>query len=623
MTEALPPMLRTALPSAPQRLTRQMIQESLANNALHRGEIEVLRWLVWLSLLSSEELSQLVLKIDGTVHDPQTVRGWLGHLEALHLIEHIVCHEAGWPRHYRYYLSDLGIYTLVAHYPPEAPGLISVSKLARSYPVTRQDLLARLARLPVHLVLAGWISRLISACPPGYTIASYQQPWAQFYTNREKRHFWHCDAAFLLATPRREAHAFYIRVDSSERLFGRREEMASLLHLLDLRLAAEFLGEQQPPLLICTTPARFPFWAEQLVQATRLFTRPLPAGAIADISRLTDDPYGPIWIPFFDLVKGEIKGLGPGPNAAISLLAMLDQKASPALIERFSQHHSFQALLRSKTGSLSRRSLRLYVYDSLQEEAQHLRPQASADFPLLTTEFAEEFYGPKEERTRMTALLNLLLTAQQKTILGLLVRHPWLCLPDLLAQMHPAPHSRRLQMHLQTLIGLGLLRQQTWPVSSLWQERERYSLTETALRYLAARHNFSPMHYLFAVADKQPSGAPPGPQEQDRSWSQTDSTVLWLQRGAGMMQKQKHHTHGLYCCIRSITAQGRASGGYDILFWRSARESVRFYQSSDDREDIAYPRPDAELLYRPTTSSEHTLRRLLIEYDKGTSWGRE
>lgn len=613
-----PPLLRTALPSAPPRLTPQELREVLAQSILGRAEVEILRWLVWLSLLSSQELSLLITKANNMRVHPQTVRGWLEHLEALRLVDHVICQEAGWTRHHRYYLTDWGIHALIAHYPTETSQQISVAKLAKSYPITRMDLLTRLARLPVHLVLAGWVTRLIATCPVGYALASYQQPWIQFYTERDKRHFWQCDAAFLLTTPNHETHAFYVSVDSPERLFGRREGMASLLHLLHLRMAAEFRGEYQPPLLICTTPARFPFWAEQLVQVTTFFTKQLPKGAIADISLLSEDPYGAIWRPFQDLVQGEILGTGPHPYTEVSLLTLLNQPAMPTLIERFSQHASFQTLLQSKTGTLTKRSLQRYVADSLQKEAHHLLPQTPADYPVIASELTEEFYGAKAERTRITALLSLLLTAQQKTILALLARHPWLALHDILVQMQPAPNLRRLQGHLHMLITLGLIRQETWPVGRSWQEQERYYLTETALRYLAVRHNFSPAHYLFMPEDTQLLS-----HRTPHKQLHTNPTQKWIQRGASMMQKQKLHTHGLYCCIRQITLQGRLSGSYEILFWRSARESVRFYQGNGEREEIAYPRPDAELLYRLPTTTTPKLRRLLIEYDRGTSWNRE
>jgi hypothetical protein len=78
------------------------------------------------------------------------------------------------------------------------------------------------------------------------------------------------------------------------------------------------------------------------------------------------------------------------------------------------------------------------------------------------------------------------------------------------------------------------------------------------------------------------------------------------------------HTNELYRCIRHIVAAGRRSGSYTIVFWKSARESVRWYHDSSERYS---GRPDAELLY--TLPGSTAVRHLLIEYDRGTTFARE
>src|SRR6266700_6259227 len=103
-------------------LSREALDQVLASAELRKMDLEVLRWLVWLSLLSVQELTRLV-------------------------------------KHY--------------------PASISVPKLVTCYPVTRTDLLARLARPVVHLALSALMSRLIAESPAGYRLTSYQQPWKQ------------------------------------------------------------------------------------------------------------------------------------------------------------------------------------------------------------------------------------------------------------------------------------------------------------------------------------------------------------------------------------------------------------------------------------------------------------
>src|SRR2546421_11932550 len=111
---------------------------------------------------------------------------------------------------------------------------------------------------------------------------------------------------------------------------------------------------------------------------------------------------------------------------------------------------------------------------------------------------AEELYGNKVARLRMAALLNLALTGQQKAILALLIRHPHLSLPDLLALLHPKSHDERIiQRQLDPLlIELQLAWKDLWESGEGWRERERYRLSEAGLRFLAMRHGLTPAYYL-------------------------------------------------------------------------------------------------------------------------------
>jgi hypothetical protein len=95
-------------------------------------------------------------------------------------------------------------------------------------------------------------------------------------------------------------------------------------------------------------------------------------GCIADYSKLSSGAYAPIWLPFGELVSGG--GRDPEGGQA-SLFSLLDQPASPGLVEQFSQYFTFQHLLISRTTrSLSHRTkiLPRYVGEALQEEATHI-----------------------------------------------------------------------------------------------------------------------------------------------------------------------------------------------------------------------------------------------------------
>src|SRR6266566_4815233 len=330
-------------------LSREALDQVLASAELRKMDLELLRWLVWLSLLSVQELTRLV-KVDGRSFDEKTIGHHLLRLERLDLAASVVLSEAGWPRgQHRYYITDLGLYALVKHYPAS----ISVPKLVTCYPVTRTDLLARLARPVVHLALSALVSRLIAESPPGYRLTSYQQPWKQTCDGITGggQQTWRSDAAFLLQTPHGTQHAFYVRIDQPECLFSQAEAKRWLSRLFALRKYQHLRGDVMPHLLLLSTPARFPFWAEQIEHVTLLGNSSLPKGCIADYTKLTSGAYAPIWLPFGELVSSGGRDL---KGSQASLLSLLDQPASPDLIEQFSQYFTFQHLLISRrTGPLS------------------------------------------------------------------------------------------------------------------------------------------------------------------------------------------------------------------------------------------------------------------------------
>ena len=369
-----------------------------------------------------------------------------------------------------------------------------------------------------------------------------------------------------------------------------------------------------PHLLLLSTPARFPFWAEQMEHVTLLGNTSLPKGCIADYTRLASGAYAPIWLPFGELVSGGGRDLESGQA---SLLSLLDQPTSPGLIEQFSQYFTFQHLLISRTTrSLSRGTkwLTRYVGEALQEEARReLQGPREANSTGVPTMLAEELYGDKVARLRIAAMLNLALTGQQKAILALLVRHPHLSLPDLLTLLHPKSQDGRLiQRQLDPLlIELKLAQKDAWQAGIGWRERERYQLSEIGLRFLAIRHGLMPAYYL--IPEKKV-------RDEKKRVSPRDPTVNWEQRGAALLGRQMGHTNALYQCVRGIIEVGMRSGPYRIISWKSARESVRSYYDPDER-DWMNVCPDAELLYFRTDSTQ--IDSILVEYDRGTTFYRE
>src|SRR2546428_646306 len=137
-----------------------------------------------------------------------------------------------------------------------------------------------------------------------------------------------------------------VRADQPECLFSQTEAKRWLSHLFALRKYQHLRGEVMPHLLLLSTPARFPFWAEQIEHVTLLGNTSLPMGCIGDYTRLESGAYAPIWLPFGELVSDGGRDLKGGQA---SLLSLLDQPAQPYLVEQFSQYFTFQNLLISRT----------------------------------------------------------------------------------------------------------------------------------------------------------------------------------------------------------------------------------------------------------------------------------
>ena len=429
--------------------------------------------LVWLSLLSIEDLTR-ILPIG-----EKPLKNALSQLEARSLVAHVPLHEIGWSRHSRYYVTDLGLYVLVEGL--DAP--VSVPKLVKSYPVTRADLQARLASPIIHITLSTMISRLMAECPQGYQLTSYQQPWQECYTTLAgENHIFTCDAAFLLRTPVGDQHAFYVHIDQSERLFSAKAARRLLDSLFEMRKRYHLEGNAFPSLLLLSNLARFSFWSRLLDESPTLYgTRPLH-GAIVNMSLIEQEGiYGPIWTPF-DRLRTDAHRVG--------LSALFDIPATPALIERFSQYFTFKHLLEeTPDGTRRTRQLPRFVGDSLEAEASRLSMQ---NYPTIAKCIADAMHTAKSERREMVASLSILLSADQKSILAFLVRHPYLCEDDLQILLYSeSTDVRRLWRHLDPLVEMKLVR-----TLSLEGGTQRTDLTSLSINRGRAALSFHPSSTL-------------------------------------------------------------------------------------------------------------------------------
>src|SRR5579859_2890089 len=237
-------------------------------------------WLIWLPLLSAEELV-LLLSLEETTHvlvkTKKHLSEQISQMTRLHLIDTITIQEPGIGRHQRYYITDLGLYLYLSIVHPTPP--LTPAQLASAYPVKRDDLLARLARPSVHLALAALSSRLIvEGDPLGFHLVSWQQFWRLTMPGFVQKQHMLLDAALLIGEGETK-YAFLVHIDPGHRLKPEKEEKKFLWQLLDWRQLCLLHRQSWPALLIMTVPERLASWGKLLQESSQnRLTKPLAGG---------------------------------------------------------------------------------------------------------------------------------------------------------------------------------------------------------------------------------------------------------------------------------------------------------------------------------------------------------
>jgi Replication-relaxation len=555
--------------------------------------LSVLSWLIWLSLLSGDEMLRVLARATESqrVTTKADLSAQIRSMKNLGLIDAITLREPALNRHQRYYATDMGLYLYLSAVNPSPP--ISMARLAQSYPIERDDLLARLARPHLHLALTTLATHLIADGEPDYHLISYQQPWHHLFTVANKRHLLVADAAMLIQHAAGASYAFLAHVDTGPHQKAEREVEQLLLSLLDLRQRMVLYRQHWPDLLIISTRDRLPLWAHLLLASSfKRITKPL-AGGITTLDALSESISAPIWRDLTTLALTE----NPDQTPLIPFSQLLRDPASAALVEQFShQRHLYQVLLKEAAAPPPRTKQRLtrYVGDSLQQEAAH-----------LTGERIEELFARKRQsRSSLegTGLLTLALTTAEKDLLTWSAHHPLLDLATLQAVLRPMADPQAikpLQQRMTRLFQLGLIETRLWPKGKTPLEQQRYLLTPSALKFMAIRQN-EPFSAYFVTPKYQK-----GEDEQlDRQW------------GTRGLEGQMWHTNGLYAFMRQFYRRVHMRG--EVLYqWKSAHEAARWYRDTIS-QDPGHARPDAELVFALSPQDER-VTMVLLEYDRGTT----
>jgi hypothetical protein len=581
-------------------LTQTRLAEILESGVIREPYPHLLRWLIWFPLLSVEELTRLEqarLAKQKQTRSQKRVAALLQELERAQLISHVNINEPGWPHQHRYFVTDAGLYVYAALAVPP----LSVPRLAQAYAVERDDLIAALSRIDIHLALSAFFSKLVTeGSASSYPVVSFQQPWMQTDTIFGRRQTLRLDAAFLLASPHETIHAFFVRVDTNERYpFERKRERIPLVRLLNLRHGLHLQREAMPPLLILTGTSRLKEWATLLEKTSEQRGIALLDGGITTLEQLLRGRvYGSIWWTLTELVEGASHGaqihLG---EPSMHLLDLLGPAASQALAERFSQRRTFEHLLTERHPGLVRKTSRpLPSFVG--------KPFSNDIASLSATALSDALRGTKAEQREATVLLNLALSATQKDVLFWLTHQPLLTLHHL-ARLHDPQGKdvRSIQKQMSDLSTLNLLVPFQWYNARSWRERERYMLAEAALRYSALREGRQATYYLLL------------PEKQ----SKYKVVALSIQQGTAGLFGQMDHTHGLYDCIVRMVEEAHREQG-QIITWKSASESVRSYLDPLTHVPMQV-RPDAELVYQG--KGQMFPHSILVEYDRATTKERE
>ena len=580
-------------------LTHQRLAELLQSPGVTDASIPLLRWLIWFPLLSIEELTRLEqarLARHKQSRSYSRIAALLHRLEVAHLLKHIVVNEPGWPTHqHRYYITDAGLYVFAAQFHPP----LSVPKIVQAYAIDHTDLIARLARLPVHLVLADFVTRLVAeGIIHGYSLESYQQPWVQSDTVFGRRQTIHCDAAFLISHPQGMTQAYYVQSDPDQQKSFDEKRIRLLLHrLLDLRQKHHLQRDTMPNLLIITHPSHLVDWAHLLEETSTQRGTRLLDGAITTVQTIqSHGVYGTSWWTFSQCVDGQHTRSNLTPPTT-QFTSLPGNPASPSVARRFSQHGSLTHL-QTKHKRLPKQN----ATRPLPSYIGHLFSPSNGIVPGFS--LVNALQGTKKEQMEATAFLNVTLSAMQKEFISWLTHHPLLTIHHLTSLHHPgSSDTRGVQRQMNGLLSFNFLVPWTWYGSRSWQDRERYVLAASTLRYSALREGKQETCYLLLDKEKK----------------RNDQGVLSIQHGVRGLFAQMDHTHGLYNAMCHLIAAVHREKIHCIQ-WKSAREALRSYQ--DPTTGVAMQiRPDAELIYQ----REGTIvpQHILIEYDRATTSKRE
>ncbi|HEX6482841.1 MAG TPA: replication-relaxation family protein [Ktedonobacteraceae bacterium] len=560
------------------RPARRLTIEALAER---EASLTALDWrlLYWLLRYPLQRVDDLVVGVARWASRATVYRRIQG-LETSGLVESVMPKTPGTGRQL-YYLSNLGLHLVAKHLGTPA------RELARSWQADEAGLLHLLPRLPTLLVLQEVVNGLVTHAADAMTTHGRRPQLVRWNWQRDVTHRFHyreqamrcfADGAVALCIRTQQSdgstlHEWYglfilfTELDD-ERLMRHRVE-----RLLCWRESAErwsYYQHMLPVLILASSLRQCDHW-QCAVEVTALKLRLAPlAGALTTLlqpERAHGNPWLLNWHTLSTAVSCHLQDLlQPLPVAAFPSVLRLEEGQEEVSATRA---HANASEACGASGSSAR--LTRLLLGGLATRAAHIQD------------------GLEEQE--VTALLGLLLTACQWSILRLMLAHPLLLDEELAAFLHLQRRSVRCTLY--ELHRLGCLE----PI--LTEAGKRWHLCRRGLR-LIAETNQMPIRNLTVTSD-------------DEADNDTSTMVL---RGEAWLVQHIRHTAGIYGFFARLAQASRQEPDQELCWWETGAACERRYRVGEQWYNL---RPDALAEYMSGPGQI----RFWLEWDRGTMNGRD
>jgi len=490
------------------------------------------------------------------------------------LVERILSRTLGAGK-WLYYLSNLGLHTLVRHLDTPA------RELAHTWKADDAGLLRLLPRLPTLLLLQEVVNGLVTYAAEAMTTQGRRPRLVRWTWQRDVVHrFQYRDQVLRLFAD--GVVALCIRTQQGD---GSTLDRWYGLFLLSTGLDDERLMRLRLERLSCwrESPERWPFYQHMLpvlilarsqrqcehwqraIDATALKLRldPLAGALVYSPPQRSDvNPWLFSWRTLSTAVSCHVQDLlRPLPRAAFpSSLQVEDEEEEPAT------RSPPNAPAATASAGIPARFARLVVGD-------------------LATRAAHITQGGLEEQ-EVTALLGARFTPCQWGILRLLLAHPLLSDAELAAFLSLQRSSVRCSLY--ALHQLGCLE----PIPT--EAGKRWHLCERGLRLLAAANRVHIRNIAVKPGEEANVVAAPV-----------------VQQGEGWLVQHIQHTAGIYRFFACLTQAAREQPEQHLCWWETGAICERHYRVGEQWYNL---RPDALAEYRVGPKS----LRFWLEWDCGT-----